>query len=84
MKNGLGVFVIIALAVMYIPTLIKCVLWIVTLNIGKAAGEVLNLREPVLLIESARYVTSTLVSVMLCVVSVFIISTGIILVSGGA
>lgn len=46
LKSGLGVFVIIAIAVVFLPVIIECFLWIISISLSKSAGEVLNLTQP--------------------------------------
>ena len=83
LKTGLGVFVIIAVAVVFLPVIIQTIMWIITLWIGKVTAEVLNLNQTAKLLESVSTVFSTLLAILLCIMSVYIISTAIVLIAGG-
>lgn len=83
LKSGAGVFVIIAIAVVFLPIIVQCLLWIFTLWLGKTAAEVLNIPQSAKLLESVTAVFSTLLSIVLCIMSVYIISTAVILMTGG-
>lgn len=83
LKSGIGIISIIALAAVYLPIIIKCLFWMLTLGFAKAVGEVLNLREPCTLLMSVYSVISTLFAVILCMIMLFIISTSIVIMLGG-
>ncbi len=84
LKSGMGVFVIIAVAVLFLPILLQCLCWMLTLNASKSVGEVLGLREPCFIFEAVNTVVTTVFAILLCIMSVFIISTALILMLGGA
>ena len=84
LKSGVGVFVIISIAIVFLPIILQSLMWIITLSIGKSAAEVLNLQQVQKLLESISAVFSTLLAIVLCIMSVYIISTAIILLMGGA
>ena len=83
LRSGVGVLAIIAVAVMFLPVLLECVLWMLALRAAGAVGEILNLSESVVLFESVRTVISTIFAVLLSVSAVFIISTALVLMTGG-
>ncbi|MCH5304320.1 MAG: stage III sporulation protein AE, partial [Ruminococcus sp.] len=83
LKSGVGIVAIIALIAIYLPTVLQSVFWILTLGLSKSVGEVLGLREPCFLLEAVSMVVTTLFAVILCVISIFIISTALIIVLGG-
>jgi stage III sporulation protein AE len=83
LKSGVGVFVIIAVAVAFLPSLIQCAFWILSLGLCKATGEVLNMKEPCLVLNAVNTVITTVFAILLCIMSVFIISTALILMLGG-
>lgn len=83
LRSGVGVFVIFALAVSFLPTIIKCVLWIFCLGTGRALAQALGLNRPASLLGGLGSVFSLITAVLLCVMTVYIISTAIVLVSGG-
>lgn len=83
LRSGVGVLALIAVAVMFLPALLECVLWMLSLRAAGAVGELLNLSETVFLLESVRTVISTIFAVLLSVAAVFIISTALVLMTGG-
>lgn len=83
LKSGLGIFVIIAVAFAFLPVIIQCLLWIITLWIGRSTAEVLNLTQVQKLLDSITGVFSILIAILLCIMSVYIISTAIVLMIGG-
>lgn len=83
LRSGVGVLALIAVAVMFLPVLLECVLWMLSLRATGAVGELLNMGEPVALLESVRTVISTIFAVLLSVSAVFIISTALVLMTGG-
>ncbi len=82
LKSGVGVFVILSVAVIFLPVVLQSIMWIFTLWIGKSAAEVLNLSQPAKLLEAITSVFSTLLAILLCIMSIYIISTAIVLIAG--
>ncbi len=83
LKSGVGVFVILSIAVIFLPVMIQSLLWIATLWIGKLTAEVLILSQTAKLLECVISVFSTLLGIVLCIMSIYIISTALVLVIGG-
>lgn len=84
LKSGLGVFVIIAVAVTFLPVFLNCLLWSLALKTGKAAAEVLGLGQSAVLLDGISSVFSVIIAVILCVAAVFIISAAMVFMIGGA
>ena len=82
LKSGVGVFVIISVAVVFLPVILQSLMWILTLWLGKSTAEILGLSQPTKLLESVTTVFSTLLSILLCIMSIYIISTAIVLIAG--
>ncbi|MEE1317909.1 MAG: hypothetical protein UHD05_00205 [Ruminococcus sp.] len=83
LKSGVGIFVILTIAIVFLPVILQCLMWIVTLWIGKSTAEVLSLSQTAKLLESVTTVFSTLLAILLCIMSVYIISTALVLLMGG-
>lgn len=83
LKSGVGVFVIIAVAIVFLPALIQCLFWMMSLGLCKATGEILNLKEPCMLLSAINTVVTTIFAILLCIMSIFIISTALVLMLGG-
>ncbi|HCA04419.1 MAG TPA: hypothetical protein DEO32_00825 [Ruminococcaceae bacterium] len=84
LKSGAGVFVIIAVAFTFLPVVIEGMLWQLSMSVGKGLSETLGLNRAAALLEALASVFSAVLSVTLCVAAVYIISTAVILLSGGA
>jgi stage III sporulation protein AE len=82
LKSGVGVFVILSVAVVFLPVILQSLMWIITLWLGKSVAEVLSLSQPAKLIEAVATVFSTLLAILLCIMSIYIISTAIVLIAG--
>ena len=52
--------------------------------ISKMTGEVLNLQQPCKVLEAVSTVVTTLMAIIFCIMAVYIISTAVILLMGGA
>ncbi|WP_407724635.1 stage III sporulation protein AE [Ruminococcus sp. JL13D9] len=83
LKSGLGVFVVIAVGVTFLPIIINCLLWSLSLKTGKAAAEVMGLNQSAVLLDGIGSVFSVLIAVLLCIAAVFIISAAMIFLIGG-
>ena len=83
LKSGLGIFVIIAIAVTFLPSVMQGLGWSLCIFIGKAVAEALGVDGCAKLLEAIGTVFSTLIAILLCVMSVFIISTAAAFTIGG-
>ena len=84
LKSGVGVFVIIALAVTFLPLLLRAMLWIFTLWIGRCAADVMNLPQGSRMLSGLSEVLSVLVALLICVMTVYLISTALVFTIGGS
>ena len=82
LKTGLGVFVIISVVIVFLPVVINCLLWIVSLNISSGVADMLGVRAPSSVLKCCSSVLSTLLVIILCVMAIYVISTAIILTLG--
>lgn len=83
LKSGVGVFVILSVGVVFLPAIIQCLFWIFSLGMCKSVGEVLDLKEPCLILSAINTVITTVLAILLCIMSVYIISTALVLLLGG-
>ncbi len=83
-KSGMGVFVIISIAIVFLPIIAQCFMWQFSIGVSKMTGEVLNLSQPCKVLEAVSTVVTTLLAIIFCIMAVFIISTAVILLMGGA
>ncbi|MBR1731811.1 MAG: hypothetical protein IJ725_05210 [Ruminococcus sp.] len=84
LKSGVGVLALIAVAVMFLPAVLECALWMFSIWAAGSVGELLNLSEPRALFESIGTVLSTVFAVLLSVAAVFLISTALVFMTGGS
>lgn len=84
LKSGVGVFVIVSIAIVLLPVILQTLMWIISLWISKATAEVMGLTQVYKLLESLSDVFSTLLAVLLCILAVYIISTALVLTIGGS
>ena len=83
LKSGLGIFVIVSIAFVFLPIILNSLLWIFTLSAGKLLAEILDINQVKDLLEGVGTVLSTLLAIVLCIMSVYIISTALVLLMGG-
>lgn len=83
LRSGIGVFVILAVFVTFVPLLIRSILWSVTLSLAKTASEVLSVSSAVSVLYSLTQFISALRTVLIAVMTVFIISSSIMIRIGG-
>lgn len=84
LKSGIGVFAILGAAVIFLPMILECLVWLFSIHVCAAAGDVFGLTQPCALLRAASKVISTIVAILLCCMTVFIISAAIILMIGGS
>ena len=84
LKSGIGVFAILGAAVIFLPMVLECLVWLFSIHVCAAAGDVFGLMQPCALLRAAGKVISTMIAILLCCMTVFIISAAIILIIGGS
>lgn len=84
LKSGIGVFAVIAIGFIYLPIIIECLIWQISIGISATAGDIFELKSLSNLLRATGKVISTLLAIILCCMTVFIISTVIILITGGS
>lgn len=82
LKTGLGVFVIISIILVFLPVVINCMLWVISLNVTKSISDLLGVGEPASILEGCSAVLSTLLAIILCTMAVYVISTAVIITMG--
>lgn len=82
LKSGVGVVAIIAAIFIFVPILFKCLLWLFMLNLCNVGAEIFNLRAVCVLFSVSSKVLSCFVAVIFSIMSMFVISTAIILLVG--
>ena len=83
LRSGAGVFVIIALLISFAPLIVQSVLWSMTLWTAKCIGELLSVACASSVINALSQFISALRAMLIAVMTVFIISTSIMMSLGG-
>ncbi len=83
LRTGAGVFVIFAIFVVFLPTVIRCVLWLFSINICKSVAQLTGVKTPVSLLSSISSAISIIFAITVCIMAVFIISTALLISLGG-
>lgn len=83
LKSGVGVFVIISVLLVFMPVLIRLLIWLFTVNMCKSVSQISSLSGPSVLFESVSTVLSLTLSVIFCIISLFVITTALIITIGG-
>lgn len=83
LRSGLGVFVIIAMLVTFLPLIVQILLWQFSTMLAKTAAQTFGVSSAVNVLGSISTVLSVLTAIIVTVMSVFLISTGALLAIGG-
>lgn len=82
LKNGAGVFIIIASAFIFIPVLTECIIWRMVFFLLGASADLLKITAVRSLVRAIETVMALLTAVLLTVMMIFIISTVVVLIVG--
>ncbi len=82
LKTTLGAYGIIVSAVIALPTLLRVLLWYLTVNLSSVLSELLGLPSIGALLKSVSYTLGMLLAMLLCFALLIIISTSLIVVIG--
>lgn len=83
LKNGIGVFVIFAVAVVFMPIVLRLVIWLFSLNLCKCFAQIISLRSAADMLGIISTVLSVLLAIIICIVALYIIATALIITVGG-
>lgn len=83
LRSGVGVFVIAAVFVSFAPLLMRTVLWSAVLGISKSIGEMLSVSSSMMIMNALIQFVSALRALLIAVMTVFIISSSIMITIGG-
>lgn len=83
LRSGVGVFVIIAILIVFLPAVIRCLMWLFSINLCKAVAQTVNVDTPCVMLASVSSVISAIFAIIVCVTAVFVISTAILITVGG-
>ncbi len=83
LRSGAGVFIIIALFICFAPLITQSILWSTTLWVAKSIGEMLSVTSASSMINALSQFLSALRVMLIAVMTLFIISTSIMMSLGG-
>lgn len=83
LKSSVGVAAMIAIFAIFLPALIKCVIWQVVISFGSAVCEVFEIKRTCSLLNSLSVILSCTSAIILSIMVIYIISTAIIIIVGG-
>lgn len=83
LRTGAGVFVILAILVVFLPSILRCLIWMFSLSLCKTIGEIIGVSSPISMLSSVSSVVSTVFAITVCIMSVFVISTALLITLGG-
>lgn len=83
LRSGLGIFVIIAIAVMFIPLIVRCSLWLVSVRLAKTVSQMLDVSSATVVLSAVGSMLSLLIALTVCVMTVFCVSSATLLSVGG-
>lgn len=83
LKSGVGAFGLLAAACVFLPILLECIFWLLTLYLCAGIGDVFDLKEITVLLRSAAKVLEMMLAIILCSMTVLTVSTVLMLIIGG-
>lgn len=83
LRSGMGVFVILALCVSFIPVLFRCVLWSAAIYFAKLIAESLGVGSAAGVLNSLSAFLSAVRALLICVMTAFILSSAVMMRIGG-
>lgn len=82
LKTGAGVFVIIASGLIIMPVAAECIVWQFSMFVLASAGDIMGLNTMTKIFRNVSKAVAMMTGLLFCVLAVFVISTGIILLAG--
>lgn len=83
LRGGVGAFVLLALVVLFLPSLLSCLLWMLTLHVCAAISGIFALSEMTRLLHACAEVLEILLGILLCSMTVLIVSGVVLMMMGG-
>ena len=83
LKTGVGAFFMIGCGFIFLPIIIECLSFMLSVNVCLAVGEIFDLSSIVSLLKGVAKVLSTMLAFTLCCLFALIVSTVLIITLGG-
>ncbi len=84
LRSGSGVFVIAAVMLSFLPVMVRCVLWMLSVHVCKAISELLGVLSSGEMLGALSSGLTILVAMLISVMTVFVISTAVLVMLGGS
>ena len=83
-RSGVGAFGILAILLLFLPVLMRCVLWNLSLSLASGISDVFSLRETSALLRAVSKVMSLLTALLLCSAVMMIVALEVLMAIGGS
>lgn len=83
LKSGVSAFGLLAGIFIFLPIIVECVMWLITIYICTGIGDIFDLKEITILLRASGNVIETLLGIILCCMTILTVSTVIMLIIGG-
>ena len=83
LKSGVGAFGLLAAAAIFLPAIVECLLWMLTLTACSAVGGIFDLKEINSLLKASSGVVGIMLSILLSCLTILVVSSVLMLVIGG-
>ena len=83
LKSGVSAFGLLAGIFIFLPIIIQCILWIVTMNVCSGISGVFDQKEISSILKAVVNVLETMLSMILCCMAILTVSTVVMLIIGG-
>ncbi|NLG93597.1 MAG: stage III sporulation protein AE [Clostridiales bacterium] len=83
LKSGVSAFGLLAGLCIFLPILIECLIWLITMHVCAGIGTIFALKEITTLLKAVVNVIETLLGIILCCMAILTVSTAAMLIIGG-
>jgi len=83
LKSGVSAFGLLAGIFIFLPIIIQCLMWLITINVCAGISEIFDQHEITSLLKASVSVLETMLGIILCCMTVLTVSTVIMLIIGG-
>ncbi|MCY1714225.1 stage III sporulation protein AE [Caproiciproducens galactitolivorans] len=83
LKSGVSAFGLLAGLCIFLPILIECIIWLITMHVCAGIGTIFELKEITTLLKAVVNVIETLLGILLCCMAILTVSTVAMLIIGG-
>ena len=83
LKSGVGAFGLLAALCLFLPAVLRCLLWIACCTLCSAAGDLLGISEVTAVLRAASQVLQTLLAVAVSCAAVMLVAAVLVMQGGG-